>query len=172
MPVSFTVFATPVGPAVLASSEIGVVALRFGSDEAALVADLTARFPPAECRRDDASLAGVRRAVLDQLGGEPVDQAVPLDLRGTPFQLEVWQALRAIPRGETRTYAEVAVAVRRPRAARAVGRACGANPVALLVPCHRVVASGGGLGGYAGGLERKRALLDLERPDRGAFDAG
>ena len=164
VPVRFTTFATPLGPTLVATSEVGVVALRLGDDVATLVADLCSRFPAGSCRRDDTGLAGVAQVVLDELGGEVTDPPVPLDLRGTPFQLEVWEALRTIPRGETRTYTEVAAAVSRPRAVRAVGRACGANPVALLVPCHRVVATGG-LGGYAGGLERKQALLELEGAD-------
>ncbi len=89
--------------------------------------------------------------------------SVPLDLRGTPFQLEVWRALQQIPFGEIRSYAEVARAIGRPRAVRATGAASGANPVPVIVPCHRVIASNGGLGGYSGGLEVKRRLLALER---------
>jgi methylated-DNA-[protein]-cysteine S-methyltransferase len=88
---------------------------------------------------------------------------LPLDLRGTRFQHRVWEALRAIPYGETRSYAAVAAQVGKPRAVRAVGGANAANPVAIIVPCHRVIAAGGGLGGYGFGLERKRFLLDLER---------
>jgi O-6-methylguanine DNA methyltransferase len=95
---------------------------------------------------------GGRRKVFD----------LPLDLRGTEFQLSVWCALRQIPFGETRSYAEVARAIGSPRAVRAVGAANGSNPVPIIVPCHRVVASGGGLGGYGGGLDLKRKLLDLE----------
>lgn len=87
---------------------------------------------------------------------------VPLDLEGTPFQIAVWEALRTIPFGETRTYGEVARMIRRPKAVRAVGQACGANPVCVLIPCHRVVTAGGGLGGYSGGLPHKRRLLEYE----------
>lgn len=88
---------------------------------------------------------------------------VPVDLCGTPFQLQVWEELQSIPYGETRSYEEIAAAIRRPRATRAVGRANGTNPVSIVVPCHRVVNKGGGLGGYGGGLERKKYLLELER---------
>lgn len=87
---------------------------------------------------------------------------LPLDLRGTAFQLQVWNALLRIPYGETRTYGQLAVQLGHPGAARAVGAANGANPVSIIVPCHRVIAAGGGLGGYGGGLDRKRFLLDLE----------
>jgi len=87
---------------------------------------------------------------------------LPLDLHGTPFQLQVWNALLRIPYGETRAYSQLAVQLGHPGAARALGAANGANPVAIIVPCHRVIAAGGGLGGYGGGLARKRFLLDLE----------
>jgi methylated-DNA-[protein]-cysteine S-methyltransferase len=87
---------------------------------------------------------------------------LPLGLRGTPFQLRVWNALLGIPYGETRTYSQLALQLGQPGAARAVGAANGANPVSIIVPCHRVIAAGGGLGGYGGGLDRKKFLLDLE----------
>ena len=92
---------------------------------------------------------------------------MPVDIRGTLFQRRVWQALRRIPAGETRTYAQIAKSIGAPAAVRAVGSACGANPVALLVPCHRAVRTDGGLGGYAWGLERKMKLLELEKKTRG-----
>jgi O-6-methylguanine DNA methyltransferase len=102
------------------------------------------------------------------LGGVATDFAeVPLDLRGTPFQLQVWQELRSIPWGKTVSYGELARRLGKPRAARAVGQACGANPIPLIVPCHRVIAAGGGLGGYSSGLERKKWLLQHERLNEG-----
>jgi O-6-methylguanine DNA methyltransferase len=109
--------------------------------------------------------------IQEYLEGKRVQFDLPLDLRGTAFQVAVWAALREIEYGETRTYGEVAVAIGRPSAVRAVGAANGANPVAIVVPCHRVVASGGKLGGYAGGLELKAHLLALERsvPSQGAL---
>lgn len=103
------------------------------------------------------------RQILEYLAGKRREFAVPLDLRGTPFQTQVWRALLAIPYGETRSYGEIARAVGRPGAMRAVGGASAANPVALVVPCHRVVQSGGRLGGYGGGVELKARLLALER---------
>ena len=103
------------------------------------------------------------RQILEYLAGKRREFALPLDLRGTPFQLQVWQQLLEIPYGETRSYGEIARAIGRPGAMRAVGGANGANPVALVVPCHRVVQSGGRLGGYRGGVELKARLLALER---------
>ncbi len=111
----------------------------------------------------DPVLAAAVGQIVAYLAGDLREFDLPLRLEGTPFQQEVWAALRAIPYGETITYAELAARVGRPRAHRAVGSANGRNPVAIVVPCHRVVASGGGLGGYAYGLEAKRWLLDLER---------
>ena len=108
----------------------------------------------------------VLKSAMEQLTryfrGESREFSVPLNLRGTPFQMAVWQALLRIPYGETRSYAEIAAQIGNPKAARAVGHANGSNPVAIIVPCHRVIASGGGLGGYGGGLDLKRRLLELE----------
>ncbi|WP_131737288.1 methylated-DNA--[protein]-cysteine S-methyltransferase [Actinomadura roseirufa] len=113
-------------------------------------------------------------AVADQLAayftGELTDFDLPLNLRGTPFQSRVWEALQHIPYGETVTYGELAVEIGSPTASRAVGLANGRNPVSVIVPCHRVVGSGGGLTGYGGGLERKRYLLDFERETRGSVE--
>ena len=108
------------------------------------------------------ALERTSRELDEYFNGCRVDFEVPLDLRGTPFQLDVWNALREIPFGQTRTYAEIGRAVGRPRAARAVGTANASNPIPLIVPCHRVIAAGGKLGGYAGGLAIKRRLLALE----------
>ena len=106
--------------------------------------------------------------VLEYLAGKRRVFELPLDLCGTPFQRRVWEALLAVPYGETRTYAEIARAIGRPAAVRAVGAANGANPVAIVVPCHRVVATGGRLGGYGGGLPLKKRLLALERAEPAA----
>jgi O-6-methylguanine DNA methyltransferase len=116
--------------------------------------------PPAQRRWARLTAAALARA----LQGRSVTALPPLDeSAGTPFQREIWQALRAIPAGETRTYAEVARTIGRPRSARAAGQACGANPIPVLTPCHRAVASGGGLGGFSGGLVWKRRLLESEQ---------
>jgi AraC family transcriptional regulator of adaptative response/methylated-DNA-[protein]-cysteine methyltransferase len=112
--------------------------------------------------RDDDGLAPVVTEVLRRIAGEVPREELPLDVRGTAFQLRVWQELQRIPRGETRSYGEVAAAVGVPGGARAVGAACGGNPVSLVVPCHRVVTATGGLGGYAWGIDAKEALLERE----------
>jgi AraC family transcriptional regulator of adaptative response/methylated-DNA-[protein]-cysteine methyltransferase len=105
----------------------------------------------------------LREKILSFIDGETSLARVPLDIRGTVFQRRVWETLRRIPRGETRTYQDIARAIGAPRAVRAVGSACGANPVSLAVPCHRAVRTDGGLGGYAWGLQRKRKLLAIEK---------
>jgi O-6-methylguanine DNA methyltransferase len=157
--VSWTYVISPLGPIGMAATPRGVCRVALGAE-------------PRWYRRayPDTPMGHVfphafpgGKAVIAYLTGLPADlSGVPLDLGGTPFQRAVWSAARAIPFGETRTYAQVAAAVGRPGAARAVGQALGANPVPLLVPCHRVVATGGGLGGFTGGLEMKARLLALE----------
>lgn len=116
----------------------------------------------ADWVRDDAAFGDVAAQLREYLAGERTTFGVALDLRGTAFQLRVWEQLRTIPYGQTRSYAELAAAVGRPRAFRAVGLANGRNPVSVIVPCHRVIGSSGSLTGYGGGLDRKLALLALE----------
>ena len=103
------------------------------------------------------------RFVLSQMTEKPSAASLPFDVRATSFQHRVWEALRAIPRGETRTYSQIAQTIGAPKAVRAVGAACGANPLAIVVPCHRAVAADGRLTGYRWGMERKRRLLEMER---------
>ena len=117
---------------------------------------------PRQRSCDDGALDATITEVLRRIDGVAPTVELPVDVRGTAFQQQVWRELVCIPRGETRTYREVAEAVGKPLAARAVGNACGSNPVAIVVPCHRVVASDGGLGGFGWGLDRKRLLLDNE----------
>ena len=124
---------------------------------------LSAEFPAAAIRRDDAVLGAWVEALVHYLSGESQQLDLPLDVCATAFQRRVWEALRAIPYGETRSYRQIAAAIGQPSAARAVARACATNPAALVVPCHRVVGEGGGLRGYRWGVERKRALLEQER---------
>jgi AraC family transcriptional regulator of adaptative response/methylated-DNA-[protein]-cysteine methyltransferase len=125
--------------------------------------DLRRRFPRARLIADDAALAATVRAVLDFIAEPKQALDLPLDLRGTAFQLRVWQTLTRIPPGETRTYGQLAEMIGNKRAVRAVARSCATNPVSLAVPCHRVVGSDGDLTGYRWGVPRKRALLDRER---------
>jgi AraC family transcriptional regulator, regulatory protein of adaptative response / methylated-DNA-[protein]-cysteine methyltransferase len=155
--IGYIVRTTTLGPMLLAATDKGVCRLAFHED----AADLQARFPAAELV-EGAIPADLLVRVLAQVEQGSGDSAVPLDTAGTPFQQRVWAQLRAIPKGETRSYAEIAAAIGQPRATRAVGGANGANPVAVLVPCHRVIAADGSLGGYAWGEAIKRELLRRE----------
>ena len=119
-----------------------------------------------EWRRDHGAFPDVRRELSEYFAGERTEFHVPVAMDGTPFQRTVWSALRAIPYGETRSYGELARSIGNPSAVRAVGTANGRNPIAVIVPCHRVIGADGTLTGYGGGLERKRTLLDLERGPR------
>lgn len=170
--IDFAIADCRLGKLLVAATERGLCAVEFGEDGPALEAALRARFARAEIRRaDEAMQATARRVAALADGAGPVDGngGLPLDVRGTAFQLRVWEALRAIPRGETRTYGEIARHVDAPGAARAVGAACAANPLALLTPCHRVVggadAAAGRVGRYRWGEARKRALIEAERRD-------
>lgn len=153
---------SPLGVLCLVASPQGLRCLEHGGSPAALEAAVRERFAGATLVRDDEGLAEAAEAVLALSSGAVPRRTPARDASGTPFQQAVWDALAAIPRGETRSYGEIARAIGRPRAVRAVAQACGANPLPVLVPCHRVIASGGGLGGYSGGLWRKRALLAAE----------
>jgi AraC family transcriptional regulator of adaptative response/methylated-DNA-[protein]-cysteine methyltransferase len=166
MSIGYTVTASPLGRLLVAATERGVAAVSLGDSEPALEAGLRKEYPQAEIRRDDAGLQRWVSLVLDELAGARPRTDLPLDVQATAFQHRVWQELRAIPRGQTRSYAEVARRIGQPTAARAVARACASNRVALLVPCHRVVATGGGVGGYRWGAQRKRALLERERDEK------
>ncbi len=154
-------FATPIGKVLAAATEKGLCSIKLGDDPAKLRRLLAEEFPEAEIVEE--SLGDLKDKILAFIDGEVSLARVPLDIRGTVFQRRVWDALCRIPRGETRTYQEIARAIGAPFAVRAVGSACGANPVALAVPCHRAVRSDGGLGGYAWGIARKKKLLKLEK---------
>lgn len=160
--IRYTTVDSPVGRLLIGRTERGICSINLGDDDATLVRQLRHEFGGAVTIRDDEGMRAWAETVLAGLDRAQPHDALPLDVRASAFQRRVWQALREIPFGETRTYGEVAAAIGSPGAARAVGRACATNPVALVVPCHRVVASGGRLGGYASGVERKRWLLDHE----------
>lgn len=151
------------GRVLVAATEHGISFLAFGADDVALVEDLRAEFPAAEIAADDALLGKWLQGVLMVLDGREPHADLPLDVRATAFQRQVWQALIDIPRGQTRTYSEIAAMLERPKGQRAVGRACATNPVSLLIPCHRAIREDGGLGGYRWGLPRKEKLLGEER---------
>lgn len=158
--IRFAVVDSALGALLVAASERGLCRIAFDEDEAAL----RAHYPEAELVPPDAAFAAQVARVVAAVDdpARAADADLPLDVRGTAFRQAVWAALRAIPPGETRSYAELAAAAGRPQAVRAAGSACGANALAVLIPCHRAVRSDGGLGGYAYGLERKRALLERE----------
>lgn len=166
--IRYAVGASSLGYVLVAATARGVCAVRLGDDPAALTEGLRARFPNAALSDGDAGFAALVARVIALVDGAGADAALPLDIRGTAFQRRVWEALRAIPAGTTLTYGDLAARIGAPRAVRAVGAACGANPVAVVVPCHRVVGHDGRLTGYAWGIARKRALLARE----GALDAG
>lgn len=166
MDIRYTIVASPHGQLLVGATDRGVCAVMLGEDEAALELDLAGQFPRATLVRvdeGDAWLADLVRRVALQVERPATTGDIPLDLVGTAFQWRVWRALVAIPPGETRTYQQLARAVGKPRAVRAVAGACAANRVAVVVPCHRVVRSDGSLGGYRWGLPRKEALLAQER---------
>jgi AraC family transcriptional regulator of adaptative response/methylated-DNA-[protein]-cysteine methyltransferase len=160
--IGYTVASCALGQLLVAATARGICFVSLGDDQAALEAALAGEFPAATLQRDDDTLGEWVGAILRHLSGEQPQLGLPLDVRATAFQWRVWDALLAIPYGSTRTYGEVAAALGQPTAARAVARACATNPVALVVPCHRVVGEGGDLRGYRWGVERKRALLEYE----------
>ena len=161
--IAYTTFHSPLGCILLASTGRGLCSVKIGDTPEALVKTLAAEFSEADLRQDGKALKTEKGQVLAFLSGDATLAKLPLDVRGTVFQQRVWSALRQIPRGETRTYKDLASAIGAPKAVRAVGSACGANPVALVIPCHRALRTDGGLGGYAWGLERKQKLLKIER---------
>ena len=161
--IRYTVAASPLGTLLVAATEHGVCRVSLGDAAPSLERDLRAEFPAATIQRDSGALASWVQRILRHLEGRAPHLDLPLDIRATAFQQRVWTELRRIPSGATRSYQAVARAIGRPRATRAVARACATNPVCLVIPCHRVVRENGTLGGYRWGVERKQALLDRER---------
>ena len=161
--ISYTIADSTMGRLLVAITERGVCAVRMSDNDAELEKDLREEFPHAQIKRDDAALRDTVTKVLNHLDNNESRLDLPLDIRATAFQRQVWEKLRAIPYGETVSYGDVAKALGKPGAVRAVGRACATNPVALVIPCHRVVREDQSLGGYRWGLDRKKRLLDHER---------
>lgn len=161
--INYTIADSPLGKLLVASTEKGICAVSFGDSDEELKRELEQEFFAAEISEDSKGLKKAVDSILRGLNGERSILALPLDVRGTAFQMSVWAELRKIPYGETRSYKEVAENIGDPKAIRAVARACATNPVALVTPCHRVVASDGKLAGYRWGIERKKELLDTER---------
>jgi AraC family transcriptional regulator of adaptative response/methylated-DNA-[protein]-cysteine methyltransferase len=165
MSIAYDVVRCPLGNALIGATPLGICAVYFGDRPRPLVSELRARFPKAGISRSP-DLLRFAKTRLKALFEGARDPQLPLDVRATAFQAKVWESLRAIPFGETRTYAEIARSIGHPAAVRAVGTACGANPVSLIIPCHRVVGTDGSLHGYRWGLGRKKALLARERGPR------
>ncbi len=160
--IRYSIAETPVGRLLLAGTPRGICSIQFGDSDTTLEGALRKEYPQAEIVRNDKQLTGWVRAVRNRIRGERT-ASLPLDIRATAFQRLVWEQLRAIPNGATRSYSEIAKRIGKPRAARAVARACATNPVAVAIPCHRVVREDGALGGYRWGIQRKRKLLALEK---------
>jgi len=155
--------AAPIGRVMIAATDRGLCFVEVGGDVSELIAALRDEFPLAEIERQpSAALEPWLAQALSVSRAQPMSAAMPVDVRGTAFQWKVWRALTRIPRGETRTYQQIARAIGRPTASRAVARACATNPLALVIPCHRVVPASGGTGGYRWGTDVKTALLDRE----------
>ena len=154
---------TPLERMIVAATDRGIAFLGFGSNDDVLLAELQGDFPLAEIAEDYDGLGDLIDKVVDSFDHHDKQIGLPLDVRGTAFQAKVWQALQDIPPGETRSYGQIAAVLGKPKAARAVGRACATNPVSLVVPCHRAVGSSGALTGYRWGVDRKRTLLEREK---------
>ena len=168
--IRYTTARSPLGRVLVAATARGICAVTVGDDDKALLAELRAEFPQAELTRVDAGRDEWLAVVLERIAAEmsgsasvPSDSKLPpIDVTATAFQWRVWQALTRIPAGETRSYADIARAIGEPRAARAVGHACGSNKLAFIVPCHRVVRADGTPGGWRWGIARKQSLLKSE----------
>lgn len=165
--ITFAIVPCPLGYLLVAATPMGLCAVRLGDSREELAATLSSEFPAASVQPDDGQLESWIHRLQDYLAGAQPHFDLPLDVRATAFQRRVWQALQAIPYGSTRSYSQVAAAIGQPTAARAVARACAANPVALVVPCHRVVREDGSLSGYRWGIQRKETLLALEADQAG-----
>ena len=160
--IHYTIVACGLGQLLVAGTERGICAIRLGDSDETLEESLRQEFSAAEILRDDAVLSTWAENVVQHLEGRHPQLNLPLDIRATAFQMRVWRELRAIPYGSTRSYGEIATAIGQPSATRAVARACATNPVAVVIPCHRVVRGDRSLGGYRWGIDRKRKLLEQE----------
>jgi AraC family transcriptional regulator of adaptative response/methylated-DNA-[protein]-cysteine methyltransferase len=160
--INYAIAPTPLGRLLVAATAKGVCSVMLGDSDATLEADLLKEFPAAEIRNDAKPLHASVSAIVEHLKNKSPNIDLPLDIQATAFQRQVWDQLRAIPYGETHSYSEVAKAIGQQKAVRAVARACATNPVALVIPCHRVIREDKSLGGYRWGLERKKKLLASE----------
>ncbi len=154
---------TPLGKMIMAGTERGVCSVKFGDDDDSLVRELGLEFPRAVVKKQTGELADWVEQMKNYFTGSSHQFNIPLEIKATVFQTKVWEELRKIPFGETRSYADLAEAVEKPSASRAIATACAANPVAIINPCHRVIHRDGTISGYRWGVERKKALIDLEK---------
>jgi AraC family transcriptional regulator of adaptative response/methylated-DNA-[protein]-cysteine methyltransferase len=168
MRIGYTTVLCPLGRLLVAGTERGICAVSLGDADKTLEKWLRSEYPRATVERDDLRLRSWVTALMNHLEGKTPDLDLPLDVQATAFQWRVWEELRRVPFGSTRTYSEIARALGKPRAVRAVANACAANPAAIVIPCHRAVRKDGGSGGYRWGAERKKMLLDREQARRSA----
>jgi AraC family transcriptional regulator of adaptative response/methylated-DNA-[protein]-cysteine methyltransferase len=154
---------SPLGRMLIAATDRGICAIQFARTDGELLEGLKREFPFAARKRDEGKLQSWAKTLVRQLHGKKLDDSLPLDIRATAFQRRVWTYLQTIPFGATQSYSQVAKGIGQPRATRAVARACATNPVAVAVPCHRVVREDGSMGGYRWGIERKKTLLGMEQ---------
>jgi len=166
MRIAYSIVDCLLGRLLVGATEQGVCATGLSHSDAALEAFLIKEFPNAEIQRDEVSIKQWVEAILEYLDGRQTRLDLPIDIDSTDFQRQVWEVLRLIPYGSTRSYSEIACLLGRPAAMRAVAKACATNPAAVVVPCHRVICKGGSLGGYRWGIERKKALLKREQSRR------
>ncbi len=161
--IRYTIADSPLGRMLIAATDRGICAIQFARTDDELIEGLKHEFPFASRKADDAGLRSSVVTLLQHMRGKDKDSALPLDIRATAFQRRVWTHLQSIPFGQTQSYHQVAKAIGQPTASRAVARACATNPVAVAIPCHRVVREDGSMGGYRWGMERKKALLEMEQ---------
>src|ERR1700757_2657506 len=161
--IRYTCADSPLGRMLIAATERGICSIQFGGSDSELLEGLKREFPFAARKADEGGLQSWVSALLQHMRGKDLNSSLPLDIRATAFQRRVWAYLQSIPFGRTKSYSQVAKAIGQPRACRAVARACATNPVAVAIPCHRVVREDGNLGGYRWGLERKKTLLAMEQ---------
>lgn len=166
MTIFYSVVDCPLGQLLVAVTDRGICKISLGDTVDDLIVDMEAEFELAERIRDDEGVGFWTEKIIGYLEGWQPDLDLPLDIRATAFQMKVWQKLQAIPVGETRTYSDIAEAIGQPTASRAVANACANNPVALVIPCHRIIRKDKSLGGYRWGLERKSAILEQEQDYR------
>jgi AraC family transcriptional regulator of adaptative response/methylated-DNA-[protein]-cysteine methyltransferase len=166
--IRYTCADSPLGRMLVAATERGICAIQFARSDGELMEGLKREFPFAARKVDEGGLRSWVSALLRHMRGKDLDASLPLDIRATAFQRRVWAYLQSIPFGATRSYSQVAKGIGRPSATRAVARACATNPVAVAIPCHRVVREDGSLGGYRWGMERKKVLLEIEQSRAGS----